>query len=96
MDLQAFKNTLSDDAPPEGLSLALQVMWQDAQKDWETAHTLSQADLSSDGSWVHAYLHRVEGDMSNARGWYSRAGKPFCEDSLEAEWDAIVTELLTR
>jgi len=96
MNLQAFKDTLKDQAPPADLSLALQSMWQDAQQNWDVAHKLAQDDTSRDGSWVHAYLHRVEGDLSNAAYWYNRAERPVCDDPLETEWDAIVSELLTR
>jgi len=63
----------------------------DADKagDWNKAHTLAQAEDSESGYWVHAYLHRKEGDASNAAYWYSRADKPVPEDSLEAEWERL-------
>jgi hypothetical protein len=96
MDLKEFQATLKNNTPPAGLSPALQAMWQDGQGDWDRAHQILQSDNSRDGSWAHAYLHRKEGDLSNARYWYSRAGRPMPETSLEAEWADIVTELLAR
>ena len=96
MNLQQFKDSLNSDSPPAGLSLALQAMWQDAKGDWAAAHKLSQDDGSANGSWVHAYLHRVEGDLPNAGHWYARAGKPRSEASLEAEWESIVSTLLAE
>jgi hypothetical protein len=96
MDLKEFQATLKNTTPPAGLSPALQAMWQDGQGDWDRAHQILQSDNSRDGSWAHAYLHRKEGDLSNARYWYSRAGRPMPETSLEAEWADIVTELLAR
>lgn len=96
MTLDELKASLSEAAPPADLSLALQVLWHDAKEDWETAHNISQKDGSSDGSWVHAYLHRKEGDLANAGYWYSRAGRNMPGKSLEAEWDDIAAELLTR
>ena len=94
MDLDAFKASVSNDAPPAGIDTALQALWQDAKGDWDTAHTLAQETPDPVGAWVHAYLHRVEGDESNAGHWYSRAGKPHCKDPLPTEWEAIATELL--
>ena len=92
MDLAEFKS-LKD---PVGLDLALQAIWQDAQGDWTRAHDLAQAANSRAGDWVHAYLHRKEGDIGNAGYWYSRAGKKAvsADVSLEAERDAIATALL--
>jgi len=75
-------------------NLPLQALWQDAHGDWERAHGLCQEAKSRDGDWVHAYLHRKEGDEGNAGYWYSRAGRPMPAGGLEAEWTAIVTVLL--
>lgn len=70
------------------LGLALQALWQDAQGNWDRAHELAQEARDRDGDWVHAYLHRKEGDEANAGYWYSRAGqrKPGKDVSLEEEW----------
>jgi hypothetical protein len=98
MDFAAFTSSLTQDAPPHGLSLALQALWWDAKQDWEQAHTLAQAQEDSDGSWVHAYLHRKEGDAFNAGYWYRRANRPAVEVSapLTDEWAVIAQTLLAR
>ena len=82
--------------PPPEASAALRALWQDAHGDWARAHTLAQEDEGLAGSWVHAYLHRKEGDAANARYWYTRAErKPPAKDvSLDAEREAIARELL--
>ena len=79
---------------PTKLSRPLQAMWYDAHGDWDRAHELAQGESSSDGEWVHAYLHRKEGDEGNARYWYTRAGKIKGAGSLDTEWAEIVTALL--
>jgi len=94
MDLNGFRTTLAADAPPSQLSLALQTLWWDAKGDWKRAHECAQQDEGRTGSMVHAYLHRKEGDMSNARGWYSRAGRSPPEGPLEVEWEGLAEELL--
>ena len=83
-------------APPPGLGPALEALWLDWRGDWEGAHARAQEDGGPDGAWVHAYLHRKEGDDSNARYWYSRAGRAPARGGLEAEWLAIAEELLGR
>lgn len=84
-----------DSTPPPDLSLALQALWHDARGDWERAHHCAQDDHGRDGSWVHAYLHRKEGDLGNAGYWYSRAGRkmPAATVTLDAEWEAMAREL---
>ena len=94
MDIGSFEQSLGNDGPPEGLSSALQALWYDARGDWDAAHTAAQADEGRDGSWVHAYLHRKEGDDANAGYWYRRAGQPFPTTSLADEWRAIAAALL--
>ena len=96
MDLTTFERSLEDAAPPEGLSEPLQALWREAKGAWHEAHDLAQADKGPDGAWVHAYLHRVEGDLRNAGYWYRRAGRPESKDGLRAEWRAIVTALLAE
>lgn len=76
------------------LSLELKSLWHDAKGDWEKAHTLVQDSNTTESAWVHAYLHRKEGDTSNALYWYRRAGKPEFKGTLEQEWEEIVTALL--
>jgi len=81
-------------AVPIHLSLIVQALWHDAQGDWEAAHGCAQEDHSELGSWMHAYLHRKEGDIGNARYWYSGAGRPVFKGTLEEEWKAISAEAL--
>ena len=94
--LEAFRASLSEPTPPSGASLALQALWFDAHSDWDEEHRLAQADEGGDGDWVHAYLHRKEGDQGNAAYWYRRAGKPVCRTPLDAEWAAIAAALLAH
>jgi|HubBroStandDraft_5_1064220.scaffolds.fasta_scaffold233832_2 hypothetical protein len=86
--------------PPAGLPLALQALWHDAKGDWERAHSAVQQNAQQenprDGAWVHAYLHRKEGDDGNAGYWYRRAGRPFPDTSFETEWSEIARELLGK
>ena len=94
MDLSEFRATLWRDAPPEGMNFALQTLWWDAKGDWNRAHDCEQQDDGKTGSAVHAYLHRKEGDMRNAGGWYGRAGREPATVSLDEEWQSLVEEML--
>ena len=94
MDLAVFRASLAAAAPLEGLGPALQALWWDAKGDWDRAHALAQADEGGAGDWVHAYLHRKEGDPGNADYWYRRAGKPASRTPFAEEWAAIAAELL--
>ncbi|MGD0563290.1 MAG: hypothetical protein ABSA66_09380 [Roseiarcus sp.] len=94
MDVAALRASLGGPTPPPGLGPALQALWRDAKGDWDGAHRLAQVDESAAGCWVHAYLHRKEGDAGNAAYWCRRAGKPLCRGPLEAEWEAIAAALL--
>ncbi|MBV9523478.1 MAG: hypothetical protein JO010_11825, partial [Alphaproteobacteria bacterium] len=80
--------------PPETLSHALRALWWDAKGNWPKAHENAQAQDDAIGAWVHAYLHRKEGDLANAGYWYRRAGKTPETGPLEAEWEAITVALL--
>jgi hypothetical protein len=92
--LEAFRDSLRSGAPPAGLSQALQALWYEAKGDWPAAHRLAQAEDDAAGAWVHAYLHRVEGDLANAGYWYRRAGRPVGTQPLAEEWAAIAAALL--
>jgi hypothetical protein len=81
---------------PPGTPAALRALWLDARGDWEAAHAAAQEDAGRDGAWVHAYLHRKEGDAMNAGYWYARAGRPAASGELRAEWEAIARALLER
>jgi hypothetical protein len=95
MNLDAFRASLANDAPPTGLSAALAALWHEARSDWQRAHGIVQEREETDCAWVHAYLHRKEGDLANAGYWYGRARKPAASGSLEDEWSAIVRALLS-
>ena len=94
MDLSTFKHSLGQDVPPEGLGQALAALWHEAKGDWDQAHRLAQGRKDANGAWVHAYLHRIEGDLSNAEHWYRRAGKPPSTAPSVQEWDEIAGALL--
>jgi hypothetical protein len=94
MTFSEFSATLSATAPP-AVSPALVALWHDAKGDWEKAHGTAQDIDDATGAWVHAYLHRKEGDASNAAYWYRRADKPVERGPLDSEWTRIVTALLS-
>jgi len=95
MDFETYKGSLAQDAPPEGLSMAAQALWWEAKGDWHLAHQCAQKQDDAEGAWAHAYLHRVEGDLSNAGGWYRRAGRPAATTPLTEEWETIARALLS-
>ncbi len=96
MTLEEFRLSLDGPAPPAGLPEVLQALWHDGRGDWDAAHQVAQDVPDPDGAWVHAYLHRKEGDAGNAAYWYRRASQPVCRESLDAEWTAIVEAFLRR
>ncbi len=96
MNLTEFIQSISrNDAPDTILSASLQALWWDAKGDWDKAHELCQRAASLEGDWVHAYLHRKEGDLSNASYWYNRAGKPRHKGTLQEEWTSLATSFLS-
>ena len=96
MTLTDLKRRLSQPQPPSGLTPALQALWWAAKNDWDAAHKLVMDETGKDSAWVHAHLHRAEGDGENARYWYQKAGRTAPNGSLQAEWDHIATELLAK
>ena len=94
MTFEAFKESLTQPSPPAGLPALLAALWHDARGDWARAHNITQDIESSDAAWVHAYLHRKEGDLSNAGYWYRRADRQTVTDAFDAEWERIVRTLL--
>lgn len=94
MTIDAFRQSLSATHPPDGITPALAALWHDARGDWATAHRVAQDVEDPEGAWVHAYLHRKEGDEGNAAYWYGRARQPIARDTLEEEWTRIVLALL--
>ena len=88
-----FKASLSNASPAPQLGPPLAALWWAAKGNWDAAHKIVQDEDTADAAWVHAYLHRVEGDLGNAGYWYRRAGQPVAKDSLETEWERIVSAL---
>ncbi len=86
--------SLEQSAPPAQLAPLLAALWWDAKGDWRRAHEIAQEIDSSAAAWVHAYLHRKEGDEGNAAYWYRQARRPHCRQSLPAEWEAMVRSFL--
>lgn len=95
MTFEEFRNSLSQTNPP-AVNELLKALWFEGKGDWESAHNIAQDIHNNDGSWIHAYLHRVEGDLGNASYWYSRANRKMPSSSLKDEWNAMVKELLDR
>jgi hypothetical protein len=93
MTIEEFMATLSGATAPDGSPL-LRALWHDAKGNWDEAHRIAQDVDDKSGAWVHAYLHRKEGDPGNAAYWYRQAGQPVATDSLEDEWNRIATALL--
>src|SRR5437763_17129018 len=96
MTLTEFKDTLRESSPAGDVGPALEALWWAAKSDFNRAHELVQEQSSRDAAWVHAYLHRLEGDVSNAHYWYRQAGRAAAAGSLEAEWEAVTAALLAR
>ncbi len=96
MTLADFEKTLSQDTPPANINPLLTALWYERNGDWESSHNIAHDIHTREGSWIHAYLHRVEGDDSNASYWYRRAGKPLPQVSTEEEWRQIVGEFLAK
>lgn len=96
MTLAQLRASLSQTQPPANLPPLLAALWWEAKGDWNQAHEIAQAEESPDAAWVHAYLHRKEGDIANSTYWYNRARQPRCSLPLGAEWEQITAALLTR
>jgi hypothetical protein len=94
MDFAQFQASLSQTTPPDGLTRAAEALWWDAKGEWDKAHDCAQAQKDATGAWVHAYLHRKEGDAANAGYWYRRAGKTAATTPLEAEWATIARAVI--
>jgi hypothetical protein len=96
MDLAEFKTSLKSTSPPRGVASALKALWWAKNGDWDKAHQIVMDESGHAAAWVHAHLHRVEGDRSNAEYWYRQARKPAASGPLDKEWDAIAGALLER
>lgn len=95
MNYQEFIQSLDQQQPPNLPNSMLQALWHDGKGDWDKAHAIAQDEGSNSGSLIHAYLHRKEGDLSNAGYWYSRAGRQVPEVSIEEEWESLTKEFLS-
>ena len=97
MTLEEFKQLIEKQQRcPESLPGVLQALWYDKQGDWRTAHEIVQNASDADSAWVHAYLHRKEGDLSNASYWYTRSNHPIFKGGLNQEWEQIASVLLIK
>ena len=96
MDLSEFTRSLSDAEPPAAITPILLALWHDARGDWQRAHAIVQSDDSSAAARVHAYLHRKEGDLSNAEHWYRRAGDSMQTSTLDEEWRSLAGSYLAQ
>ena len=94
MDLSTFKQSLGTDTPPPEASVYAQALWYEAKGDWKKAHILIQDLPDKNAAWIHAYLHRKEGDTWNADYWYSKASRKRPQQSLEDEWEGITSAML--
>jgi hypothetical protein len=94
MNFAEFKTSLSSPQPPKTLSPYLRALWYAGRDDWEASHNIAQDIHDKNGSWIHAYLHRVEGDTFNANYWYNKAGRRMPGYSLQQEWEEIAVELM--
>jgi hypothetical protein len=96
MTFDEFKQSLGNDQPPAGLSPYLTALWRDKRGDWDAAHETVQEISDPRAAWVHAYLHRKEGDEGNARYWYRAAGRSFPSgQSLDDEWESLANSFLS-
>jgi hypothetical protein len=89
-----LRASLAGAAPAGGIAPPLAALWWAAKGDWDAAHRIVQDESSREAAWVHAYLHRVEGDLGNASYWYRQAGQPVAKNELDAEWEQIASALL--
>lgn len=90
--LAEFKATFSAGQPPAGISIQLKSLWYDGKGNWQQAHNLIDQLTDRSSAWIHAYLHRKEGDIWNADYWYSRARQTRPDVSLDEEWEKLVKE----
>src|SRR5262245_39211516 len=93
MDLPEFKRSLAKAKPPS-LAPALAALWWAGKDEWDKAHKIVMDEAGKDSAWVHAYLHRVEGDLANARYWYRQAQQPGSNKPMAVEWEEITSTLL--
>ena len=94
MTINELKKSLSNTNPPSDVVPILEVLWHQANGNWDLAHTIAQSQKSPEGDWVHAFLHCDEGDLANAGYWHWRADKLFATGTIHEEWEQLVTALI--
>lgn len=94
MNRTTWNTSLDNTMPPSNFTPLQQAIWYAVKGDWQKSHQIDQRIAGPQAAWVHAYLHRLEGDEWNARFWYSQAGRPFPTVSLPEELNQIVDELV--
>ena len=94
MNFETFQESLNAVAPPASANVYLQSLWYDAKDNWEKAHTLIQDISDKKAAWIHAYLHRKEGDVWNANYWYTKADQRMPGYTFEQEWEEIVKAMV--
>ena len=94
LSFETFAASFDDGAPPAEASAPLVALWWVQRGEWDRAHAIVQDGTDKASAWVHAHLHRIEGDLGNATYWYRHAGRPVAQGPLEAERTAIATNLL--
>lgn len=93
-DFAEFQIALQNKAPDHNWPEVLKALWYDAKGDWQRAHELVDPSSEPMAKWIHAYLHRKEGDEWNAGYWYRLAGKKFSKMALEEEWQTLVEKII--
>ena len=96
MDIDSFVQSVTNSTPPETISIYLKALWYDAKGNWNKSHEIIQELTDRNASWIHAYLHRKEGDNWNANYWYNRAGRNMPNISLDEEREQITKEMLSH
>jgi hypothetical protein len=94
--MKSFQESLANASPEAHFSVFLKSLWYDAKGDWDQAHALIDQLPGTDAAWLHAYLHRKEGDIWNADYWYARAKKTRPSCSLEEEWANLVDYFIKK
>ncbi len=92
--LDDFLDSLQQESMPASIPAPLEALWHEGHGDWKRAHKTVQGDSTIEAAWVHAYLHRKEGDLANAGYWYRRAGRDVSAETLEDEWRTIVASFI--
>ena len=93
--IELYRDSLSDEAPPANFDPALQGLWWAGKHDWDRAHgCVQQHEGDRRCDWVHAHLHRIEGDLTNAGYWYRQAGQQMATVPTDQEWEQIAVALL--